>query len=70
MFRVAAWRVTNRKAHMYYIPKYQEKLATYLKVESGYEYNYIMTNDDEQALKDSKEKFFPDGIHFQCEEPG
>ena len=47
---------------------YHEKLATYLKVESGYEHNYIMTNDGEQALKNSKEKFFPEGIHLQCEE--
>ena len=48
---------------------YFEKLATLLKIEkNNFKYSYIMINDGEAALKKSKEKFFPDALHLQCEQ--
>ena len=47
---------------------YFEKLATLLKIENNnFKYSYIMINDGEAALKNSKEKFFPNALHLQCE---
>ena len=46
---------------------FHEKLATLLKIDNRpFPYDYIHITDREAALKNSKEKYFPNSLHLFC----